>query len=76
MEPLESEEQLVDRSGGRSSASDGSSLSGFNSPDGLGEPEDYCKQVCLCAGLCLYYLALDVCVAVVCSDASLVVSRS
>ncbi|CAI8006707.1 Ras and EF-hand domain-containing protein [Geodia barretti] len=48
MEPLRSEEQVVDGGEGRSSASDQSSLSpasGFNSPDGLGAPGDYCQQV-------------------------------
>ena len=48
MEPLR-REQVVDGGEGRGSASDHSSLSpasGFNSPDGLGAPGDYCQQVC------------------------------
>ena len=55
MEPLRSEKQVADGGGRRSSASDHSSLSpvsGFNSPDGLGAPEDYCKQVCVQPVVC------------------------
>ena len=48
MEPLRTEESDVGDERARSSASDQSSLSplsGYSSPDGLGAPEDYCKQV-------------------------------
>ena len=51
MEPARSGEAVLageEGGGGRSSASDHSSLSpvsGFSSPDGLGAPEDYCRQV-------------------------------
>ena len=73
MEPLRNGE-LVEEGGagdvysGRkvsSSASNRSSLSpvsgsGFNSPDGLGSPEEYCKQVSTCT--CTLYVYVKACV--------------